>query len=277
MEGRSLAAKIREQVGQDVALLTVAGNPPPQLATILVGDDPASETYVRMKRGACEEAGMLSHPIKLATDSSTEQILELIDQLNEDREVSGILLQHPLPPQIDERRAFDTILPQKDVDGVTSLGFGRISFGCQAYPSCTPAGILRLLGEYDIPLRGRYAVIVGRSPILGRPMAMLLLQRNATVTICHSHTVDLPRRLKEADLVIAACGKPRLICGDWLKERVVVVDAGYNRGNIGDVDFESCSLKASHITPVPGGVGPMTIAMLLTHTLKAAQAQAKFA
>lgn len=275
MDGRSLADDLRERVRQEVLLLAERQKSPPLLATILVGDDPASATYVRMKRQACRETGILSRSIHLGADSSTEQLLHLIEELNEDREVSGILLQHPLPGQINARRAFDAISLPKDVDGVTSSGFGKSSFGLEAWPSCTPAGILYLLEKYSIPLAGSHAVVVGRSPILGRPLAMLLLQRDATVTICHSRTKDLARQLQQADLLVAACGRPRLIQGDWLKEGVVVVDAGYNPGNIGDVDFDSCSRKASHITPVPGGVGPMTIAMLLLHTLRAAQTATK--
>ena len=270
LDGKALALKIRRELKERLAEFIEKGGFQPILATILVGDDPASAAYVRMKIAACKETGMASRSIRLPQDTSTPQLLEEIEKLNLDPKLSGILLQHPVPSQIDERLAFDTILPEKDVDGVHSLAFGRISLGLPAFAACTPAGILRLMDSYDIAIEGRHAVVVGRSPILGRPMAMLLLQRNATVTICHSHTKDLPRHLQEADIVIAACGKPRFIKGEWLKAGLCLIDAGYNVGNVGDTDYDSCLPKAAYITPVPGGVGPMTIAALLEHTLEAA-------
>ena len=273
LDGKSLATKIRCELKKKLAAFIEEGGFQPVLATILVGDNPASAAYVRMKLKACKEIGLDSRPIMLGENTSTSQLLEEIEKLNADPKVSGILLQHPVPSQIDERVAFDAILPEKDVDGVNSLGFGRISLGLPAFTACTPAGILSLMDAYKIPIKGRHAVVVGRSPILGRPMAMLLLQRNATVTICHSHTGKLDRHLREADIVIAACGKPRFIKGEWLKQGLCLIDAGYNAGNagnVGDVDYDSCLPKASYITPVPGGVGPMTIARLLEHTLQAA-------
>ncbi len=239
----------------------------PTLATILVGNDSASATYVRMKLRTCEKIGIGSRHLHLPAETTTEELVKEIQTLNANPDISGILLQHPVPAHIDERLAFDTILPQKDVDGVTTLGFGKLSLGLPAFPACTPAGIIRLLDAYSIDIRGKHAVVIGRSVILGRPMAMLLLGHDATVTICHSHTKDLSQHLKEADIVIAACGRPQLIQGSWLRAGVTVIDAGYNAGNVGDVDYPSCLAKAAHITPVPGGVGPMTIAMLMEHTL----------
>ncbi len=273
LDGKALAAKIREDLKQRVThLVETKGRPKPVLATILVGDDPASATYVKMKGKACESVGMDSRKITLPAATQTSALLRIIDELNRDPNVHGILLQHPVPSGVDERAAFDRIAPAKDVDGVTTLGFGAISFGIEgAYASCTPAGMIRLMDEYDLPIQGKHAVVVGRSPILGKPMAMLLLGRNATVTVCHSKTENLESHLATADIVVAAVGKPNFIKGDALKEGVVVLDAGYNPGNVGDAEFDSCAQKASYITPVPGGVGPMTIAMLLQHTVQAAE------
>ena len=273
LDGKSLSAKIRGELKKKLTAFIKEDGFQPILATILVGDNPASAAYVRMKLAACKEIGLGSRRIVLSKDTSTPQLLTEIEKLNADPEVSGILLQHPVPPQIDERAAFDAILLKKDVDGVSSFGFGRLSLGLPAFAACTPAGILRLMDAYQIPIERRHAVVVGRSPILGRPMAMLLLERNATVTICHSRTENLSRHLKEADIVIAACGKPRFIKGEWLKAGVNLIDAGYNVGNVGnvgDADYDSCLPKAAYITPVPGGVGPMTIATLLEQTLAAA-------
>ena len=269
LDGKSLAQQIRVSLKQRLAQFLAAGGSPPILAAILVGSNPASVTYVKMKLRACEEVGLRSRCIELSQETSTEELLNVIAQLNADEQVNGILLQHPVPPQIDERAAFEAIALRKDVDGVTALGFGKISLGMPAFPACTPAGILRLLEHYQLPVEGRHAVVVGRSPILGRPMALLLLAHNATVTICHSRTQNLPLHLSNADIVIAACGKPRFIQGEWLKPGVILIDAGYNLGNVGDADYDSCLLKAAYITPVPGGVGPMTIAMLLEHTVQA--------
>lgn len=268
LDGKSLAEKIRTQLAPRVARLKAHS---PALATILVGVDPASATYVRMKVRACESIGLRSLRVDLPESATTADLLARIDALNADTAVCGILLQHPSPAQIDERQAFDRIALEKDVDGVTTLGFGRLSFGLPAFGSCTPAGIMRLLEEYRIPLEGKNAVVIGRSAILGRPMAAMLLAKNCTVTVCHSRTADLPAHVRQADLVIAACGRPHLVRGEWLKEAAVVVDAGYNPGNVGDADFESCLKRASYITPVPGGVGPMTIAMLLEHSVLAAE------
>jgi methylenetetrahydrofolate dehydrogenase (NADP+)/methenyltetrahydrofolate cyclohydrolase len=277
MDGKSLAGRIREELKTRVDRLVERGNPVPILATLLVGDDPASATYVKMKGKACESIGMQSVKIELPASTTTEELLAKIEECNSDPNIHGILLQHPVPEQIDERLAFDAIDPKKDADGVTTLGFGRISFGEPAYPCCTPAGILRLLDEYEIELEGKHAVVVGRSPILGRPVAMMLLHRNCTVTICHSRTRNLPEIVSQGDILVAAVGKPNFVQGDWVKPGAVIMDAGYNPGNIGDADFEACSKRASYITPVPGGVGPMTIAMLLSHTVESAERAAGLA
>jgi methylenetetrahydrofolate dehydrogenase (NADP+)/methenyltetrahydrofolate cyclohydrolase len=271
LDGKSLSLKIREELKKRVDVLKNQYNKVPTLATILVGNDVASATYVNMKVKSCQSIGMGSIRIDLPENTTTEQLLEEIYKLNQDPDVDGILLQHPVPKQIDERKCFDAIDIEKDVDGVTTLGFGKISFGLPAYPSCTPAGIIRLLDEYQLSLEGKNAVVIGRSPILGKPLSMLLLQRNATVTICHSKTKNLPDIVKTADFVFACCGIPKFVKGDWLKDGCVLVDAGYNPGNIGDADYDSCFPKCSYITPVPGGVGPMTIAMLLSHTVEAAE------
>ncbi len=275
LDGKSISEKIKNEVKIRVESLRKEYNKIPTLATILVGNDPASMTYVNMKVKTCNSLGMNSIRIDLPEHTTTEELLKEVHKLNENDEVDGILLQHPVPKHINERLCFDAIDIHKDVDGVTTLGFGKISFGLEAYPSCTPAGILRLLDEYHLDVEGKNAVVIGRSPILGRPLSMLLLQRNATVTICHSKTQDLPKIVKTADYVFAACGIPKFVKGDWLKEGCVLVDAGYNKGNIGDADFESCYPKCSYITPVPGGVGPMTIAMLLYHTLLSAEKKVK--
>jgi methylenetetrahydrofolate dehydrogenase (NADP+)/methenyltetrahydrofolate cyclohydrolase len=244
----------------------------PCLATILVGDDPSSETYVRMKGNACERNGIKSLRIHLPKETSTEELLEVIQTLNHDKSVHGILLQHPVPGHIDERKAFDSISTEKDVDGVTSAGFGQTALGFGHYPSCTPAAIMKVLEFYNITAEGKLAVVVGRSPILGKPVSALLLNENATVITCHSKTVNLPELVKQADIVVAAVGRPKFIQGSWIKEGAVVIDAGYNKGNIGDVDYEACLEPASAITPVPGGIGPVTISMLLKHTVDAAEA-----
>lgn len=271
LDGKALSKKIKEDLSERVARIVSMGKPAPVLATILVGEDPASATYVKMKGKACSDVGMGSLKVELPASTTTEELLNKIDELNQNPEIMGILLQHPVPSQIDERAAFDRISIDKDVDGVTTLGFGRISFGDRAFGSCTPAGIVRLLDEYKIPLEGKHAVVVGRSPILGKPMAMMLLERNCTVTICHSRTKNLPDVVRLGDIVVAAVGKPELIKGDWIKEGAIVVDAGYNPGNVGDAEYSSCAPRSSHITPVPGGVGPMTIAILIEQTVQSAE------
>jgi methylenetetrahydrofolate dehydrogenase (NADP+)/methenyltetrahydrofolate cyclohydrolase len=243
----------------------------PVLATILVGNDPASATYVRMKGNACKRVGMESLQIVLPQSATTDQLLAEIDQLNANPAVHGILLQHPVPPQINERICFDRIQIEKDVDGVTSLGFGRMVMNEPAFGSATPAGIMRLLAHYNIPLEGKYAVVVGRSPILGKPIAMMLLNAHATVTICHSRTRDIADIISRADIVIGAVGKPEFIKGAWIKTGAVVIDAGYHPGNVGDIELAAVIDKCYAYTPVPGGVGPMTIATLIVQTVEAAE------
>jgi methylenetetrahydrofolate dehydrogenase (NADP+) / methenyltetrahydrofolate cyclohydrolase len=244
----------------------------PVLATILVGDDPASATYVRMKGNACDRIGMASERVILPEATTTEQLLAEIDRLNADSSVHGILLQHPVPYQIDERACFDRIAVSKDVDGVTTHGFGRMAMNEPAFGSATPAGIMRLLAHYQIPIEGRHAVVVGRSPILGKPLALMLLNANATVTICHSRTRDLPAIVRQADILVGAVGRPEFIRGSWIKDGAVVVDAGYNPGPVGDIELSAVIDRCSAYTPVPGGVGPMTIASLMAQTVDAAEA-----
>ena len=271
LDGKALAQRIEAELSERVAHFKqrTAGRAP-VLATILVGDDPASATYVRMKANACKRVGMESRRVLLPATTTTDELLVAIDQLNADPAVHGILLQHPVPAQIDERRCFDRIALEKDVDGVTTHGFGRMAMGQPAFGSATPAGIMRLLEHYAIPLVGQHAVVVGRSPILGKPMALMLLNRDATVTICHSRTANLPALIKEADLVVGAVGRPEFIRGDWIKDGAVVVDAGYHPGGVGDIELAAREGYRAY-TPVPGGVGPMTIALLIAETLIAAE------
>ncbi len=256
-------------------LVHATGEAPPVLATILVGDNPASATYVRMKGNACRRVGMESRPITLSEETTTEQLLTTIDGLNRDPRVRGILLQHPVPVHIDERQCFDRIALEKDVDGVTSHGFGRMAMKLPAYGSATPAGIMHLLRHYGIVVAGCSATVVGRSAILGKPMAMMLNNANATVTLCHRYTRDLPRYLRDADIVVAALGKPEFIQADWLKDGVIVVDAGYHPGGLGDVQMLPLVDRCTAYTPVPGGVGPMTIATLIEQTVQSAERAAR--
>lgn len=274
LEGKNLAKSIEESLKPRVAVVIAkSGGKIPVLATILVGEDPASATYVRMKGNACRRIGMESRKIELPPITTTEELLAEIEALNRDPGVNGILLQHPVPEQIDERACFDAIALEKDVDGVTSLGFGRMAMGEFAYGSATPTGIMTILDHYNIPIKGKRAVVVGRSPILGKPLAMMLLNRHATVTICHSRTIDLPDVVREADIVVGAVGKPKFIQADWIKQGAVIIDAGYHPGGIGDVDLEEAAPSSSAYTPVPGGVGPMTIISLISQTLEAAEKQ----
>jgi len=270
LDGKKLALLTEIEIKNQADELLSKGITP-TLATILVGDDPASETYVRMKRNTCARVGIKSIAVELSKDTSTEELLSKIDALNKDSSVNGILLQHPVPKQIDERKCFDAIALEKDVDGVTCLGFGNMSMGLDAYGSCTPAGIIRLIDEYQIEIEGMNAVVVGRSPILGKPMAMMLLNKNATVTICHSRTKNIDSIIKEADLIVGAVGIPKFIKRDWIKKGAVVIDAGYHPQKCGDIDLDQIEEIASAYTPVPGGVGPMTINTLILNTLKSAQ------
>ena len=272
LDGKTLAAQTEAELLTRVeALKAKSGGKTPILATILVGDDPASATYVKMKGNACRRVGMESLAVELPGDTSTEQLLDRIEELNQDPDVHGILPQHPGPPQVDERACFDAIALHKDVDGVTCLGFGRMAMGEDAYGCATPQGIMRILQHYDIEIEGKHAVVVGRSPILGKPMAMMLLQENATVTICHSRTRDLPALVKQADIIVGAVGKPEFIKGDWIKDGAVVVDAGYHPGGVGDVELSAITERASAYTPVPGGVGPMTINTLIMQSVESAE------
>jgi methylenetetrahydrofolate dehydrogenase (NADP+)/methenyltetrahydrofolate cyclohydrolase len=272
LDGKALAQKMEGELAVRVQKIREqSGGRTPVLATILVGDDPASATYVRMKGNACKRVGMESLRIILPQATTTEELLLEIDRLNADPDVSGMLLQHPVPQQIDERACFDRISINKDVDGVTALGFGRMSMNEPAYGSATPAGIMRLLRHYEITLEGKHAVVVGRSPILGKPISMMLLNANATVTMCHSKTRALPEIVGQADIIVGALGKPEFIKGAWIKEGAVVVDAGYHPGNVGDIELSAVIDKCSAYTPVPGGVGPMTIATLIAQAIEAAE------
>ncbi|HMQ16069.1 MAG TPA: bifunctional 5,10-methylenetetrahydrofolate dehydrogenase/5,10-methenyltetrahydrofolate cyclohydrolase [Phycisphaerae bacterium] len=245
----------------------------PRLANVLIGDDPPSAVYVRMEQRRCREAGIDSVLHALPGDSPGDRVIERVRALAADRTVHAILVQHPVPAPIDKRAVFEAIPPEKDIDGVSSATLGRVLLGMPAWSPCTPRGIMLLLAEYDVTPDGAHAVVIGRSPILGRPMASLLINAHATVTLCHSRTRDLPDIVRQADLLIAAAGRPRFVQGDWIKPGAVVVDAGYNEGPVGDVDFESACRRAALITPVPGGVGPMTIAVLIDQTAAAAEMQ----
>jgi len=273
MDGRALARRILEGAAARVERIKQAKGVTPSLATILVGSDPASITYTRMKRKRCEQAGMRPVRVELPAGTTTEALVAEIRKLGEDPTIHGILVQHPVPAPVDKRAAFEAIPPEKDVDGVTSATLGRTILGMPAFVSCTPAGIMRLLNEYHVNLDGTYAVVIGRSPILGRPMASMLINAHSTVTLCHSRTRSLPTICRGADVVIAAVGKPRFVQGGWIKVGAVVIDAGYNEGVIGDVDFDNAIEPASLITPVPGGVGPVTIATLIDHTAQATAQQ----
>jgi len=272
LDGKAVAQKTEAALSERVnALKEKSGGQTPILATILVGGDPASATYVRMKQNACKRVGMESIAVEMPDSTTTEQLLTKIEELNANPNCHGILLQHPVPEQIDERLCFDSIALEKDVDGVTCLGFGRMAMGEFAYGSATPQGIMRLLEAYDIPLSGKHAVVVGRSPILGKPMAMMLLNANATVTICHSRTENLPAMIATADIVVGAVGKPEFIKAEWIKDGAVVVDAGYHPGGVGDIELAPLHDRAAALAPVPGGVGPMTINTLILQSVDAGE------
>ena len=271
LDGKKLSLESEKDFALRVDKIKKQNNSTPILATILVGNDPASETYVKMKGNACRRVGMDSLKIELDEKTSTSELKKRIYELNENDNVHGILLQHPVPKHIDERSCFDAIDVRKDVDGVTSLGFGRMSMQERAYGSCTPFGIMRLLKEHNIPLEGKSAVVVGRSPILGKPMAMMLLNMNATVTICHSRTQNLDTIIKNADLIVGAVGIPKFIKSNWIKKGAIVIDAGYHPEKCGDIDLDNVEEIASAYTPVPGGVGPMTINTLILQTLQSAE------
>jgi methylenetetrahydrofolate dehydrogenase (NADP+)/methenyltetrahydrofolate cyclohydrolase len=275
LDGKKVALQLREEVARGVKTLGEKGITV-GLGVVLVGDDPASHVYVGMKERACANAGITSISRRLPDSASLQQVLDTVHELNENKNVQGILVQHPLPKGMDEDAVFNAIAPEKDVDGVGVVSMGKVLSNQPGYAACTAAGIINLLEAYNIEIKGKNCVVVGRSLIVGKPAAMLLLNRHGTVTICHSRTTNLPEVIRQADILVAAVGKPEFITGEMIKPGAVVVDAGYNRvegrkGDVGDVEFESAAKVASYITPVPGGVGPMTIATLLQHTLLAAE------
>ncbi|HOA54011.1 MAG: tetrahydrofolate dehydrogenase/cyclohydrolase catalytic domain-containing protein [Acetivibrionales bacterium] len=271
LDGKALAKSVEQELAVRVERIKEKTGTTPILATIIVGDDPASVTYVRMKGNACARIGMQSLKVELPEETTTEQLIARIQELNNDDNVHGILLQHPVPAHIDELACFLSIDVSKDVDGVNPNTFGRMALQMDSFKCATPYGIITLLKHYNIQIEGKEAVVIGRSPILGKPVAMMLLNENATVTICHSRTKDLPSIVRRADIVVAAVGKPRFVQADWVKEGCVLVDAGYNPGNIGDIDLENAVSKCSAYTPVPGGVGPMTINRLIYQTVESAE------
>lgn len=273
LDGKALSLKMEAELAARVAVIKAKSGRTPILATILVGDDPASATYVTMKGKACQRVGMDSIRLELPAKTTTEQLLAEIGKLNANPDVHGILLQHPVPHHIDERACFDAIALEKDVDGVTCLGFGRMAMGERAYGSATPAGIMTLLRHHQIPLAGKHAVVLGRSAILGKPMALMLLNADCTVTVCHSKTQNLAALVKQADIVVGAVGRPEFIQADWIKDGAVVVDAGYHPGGVGDIQLKPLVDRVAAWTPVPGGVGPMTIATLIAQSVDAAERQ----
>ncbi|MBE5758161.1 MAG: bifunctional 5,10-methylene-tetrahydrofolate dehydrogenase/5,10-methylene-tetrahydrofolate cyclohydrolase [Clostridiales bacterium] len=271
LNGKETSKKYEEEFKNRVEVLKSKLDFLPTLATIIVGEDMASKTYVNMKCRACERIGLGSKVVALPENTTTEELLSVIQNLNNDKSICGILLQHPVPKQINERLCFDAIDISKDVDGVNSMSFGLVSMGEDAYKCATPYGIIRLMKEFNIEMKGKRAVVVGRSAILGKPLAMLLLNEDCTVTICHSKTVNLEEEVRGADIVVGALGKAKFIKSDWIKDGAVVIDAGYNEGNVGDVDVDGCMGRVSAYTPVPGGVGPMTINSLILQTLESAE------
>jgi methylenetetrahydrofolate dehydrogenase (NADP+)/methenyltetrahydrofolate cyclohydrolase len=274
IDGKALAAKIRAELSGQVAELK-AGGVTPGLAVVLVGEDPASKVYVSMKEKACADIGIYSAEHKLPAETTEAQLLDLIAELNNDSRIHGILVQLPLPKQINAEKVLESISPAKDVDGFHPYNVGRLMVGKPTFQPCTPYGVMVMLHEYGVDLAGKEVVVVGRSNIVGKPVALMCLQQHATVTICHSRTRDLAAKVKQADVLIAAVGIPEMIKGDWIKEGAVVIDVGVNRVGekklVGDVEFSAAAQRASAITPVPGGVGPMTITMLLHNTVASAR------
>ena len=280
LDGTATAKAIRAEVAAGTKRLTQATGVQPVLAAILAGDDPASQTYVQMKERACARAGIGSRTFPFGNDAPQAEVEDCLAKLNADTSVHGILIQHPLPKHMDEPAILSQLDPAKDVDGIAPISLGLLAAGMDGFHSCTPAGMIELLKRYHLPIKGKHAVVVGRSVILGKPLALLLLAEHATVTICHSRTENLAEITRQADILCACVGKAEMITGDMVKPGAVVLDAGYNRvpdrnHDVGDVDFTSVSQVASAITPVPGGVGPMTIAMLLQNTLQAAERAAE--
>ena len=274
LNGKEVSQKVKDNLKKETEILKSKGIVP-GLAVIIVGDDPASRVYVNSKKKACEEIGYYSKEYALDATTSEEELLNLVKELNNDDKIDGILVQLPLPKHIDEEKVLNTIIPEKDVDAFHPVNVGKIMIGNFDFLPCTPAGVMELIDESGIDLCGKNCVVVGRSNIVGKPQAMLLLHKNATVTICHSKTVNLKEICKTADVLVVAVGRAEMITGDYVKEGAVVIDVGMNRLEnkklVGDVEFESASKKASYITPVPGGVGPMTIATLMKNTLTAAK------
>jgi methylenetetrahydrofolate dehydrogenase (NADP+)/methenyltetrahydrofolate cyclohydrolase len=274
IDGKAIAAQLRESIATETTRLKLTGTTP-GLAVVLVGEDPASRVYVSMKEKACAQAGIFSAEHKLSAETKETQLLELIDELNKDERIDGILVQLPLPEHIDEDKVLQAILPSKDVDGFHPYNVGRLVTGNPLFQPCTPYGVMKMLEFTGVDLKGKEVVVVGRSNIVGKPVALMCLAQHATVTICHSRTKDLPEQVRKADVVIAAVGRPEMIKGDWIKEGAVVIDVGVNRVGekklVGDVEFEAAKARASAITPVPGGVGPMTITMLLHNTVESAK------
>lgn len=275
IDGKALALRLRDGIGQEVSVLEQNTGIKPGLAAVLVGEDPASAVYVRNKKIACEKAGIYPQEHLLPASTTQEALLDLIHQLNDDLKIHGILVQLPLPSHIESKAILQAVSPEKDADGFHPINVGRLVEGDPVFVPCTPKGVIHMIDSTGLDISGKRAVVIGRSNIVGKPVAMLLLHRHATVTICHSRTKDLPSVVREADIVIAAIGKPFFVTSDMVKEGAVVIDVGINRldnGKLaGDVDFEPVKERASWITPVPGGVGPMTIAMLLQNTLESAK------
>ncbi|MDH3453827.1 MAG: bifunctional methylenetetrahydrofolate dehydrogenase/methenyltetrahydrofolate cyclohydrolase FolD [Desulfuromonadales bacterium] len=277
IDGKAIAADIRKEIAADVVALKEQGVTP-GLAVVLVGDDPASRVYVSMKEKACEQAGIFSDEHKLPAETTEAQLLALIEALNDDRRIDGILVQLPLPGHIDENKVLESISPAKDADGFHPYNVGRLVTGNPLFQPCTPYGVMKMLEHIGVDLTGKEVVVVGRSNIVGKPVALMCLAQHATVTLCHSRTKDLPAKVAQADVLIAAVGRPEMIKGAWIKEGAVVIDVGVNRVGekklVGDVEFEAAKQRASAITPVPGGVGPMTITMLLYNTVEGAKRRA---
>ncbi len=279
LDGLATAKQIREEIKNEVAQFIEQTGITPNLAVVIVGSDPASQVYVNMKKKAAMSAGMLSTVHELPADSTQEQVVKIVKQLSADPNVHGVMVQHPVPKHLDEQEILDAVAPEKDVDGISRYSLGSLMTGNPIFISATPAGIIELLDRYSIPIEGKHAVIVGRSIILGKPVALYLLNRHATITVCHTRTKDLGEMTRQGDILVAAVGRAEMIKGDMIKEGAVIIDAGYNKvagrdKDVGDVDFEAAREKASWVTPVPGGVGPMTIAMLLRNTMKAAKRSA---
>ncbi len=277
IDGKKVSAEVKEQVRQQVEELKAAHGITPGLAVVIVGDDPASRVYVNNKKKACEVVGFKSEEYALPAETTQEELLALVEKLNNKEDINGILVQLPLPKHLDDKAVIEAINPQKDVDAFHAVNVGKIMLGEYDFLPCTPAGVMEMLHSYDIPVSGKNCVVIGRSNIVGKPMAMLLLHENGTVTICHSRTQNLAEVCARADILVAAVGKPKFVTADMVKEGAVVIDVGMDRDEngklCGDVDFENVKDKCSYITPVPGGVGPMTIATLMKNTLKACKLQ----